>query len=44
MDNNEVFIDYNVSVDKIIQISPCYDIVSKNDKNKMGQLNFNHPL
>lgn len=31
--------DYNICVDKILQISPCYDIANKNDK-KIQIVNF----
>ncbi len=27
-------VDYNFCVDKILQISPCYDITSKTEKSK----------
>lgn len=37
--NIKNFPDYNFCVDKILQISPCYDITSKNDKGK-ELLNF----
>ena len=37
--NIKNFPDYNFCVDKILQISPCYDITSKNDKGKQ-LLNF----
>ena len=32
--NIKNFPDFNFCVDKILQISPCYDITSKNDKGK----------
>jgi hypothetical protein len=30
----DVLVDFNTVVDKILQISPCYDIASRNDKPK----------
>ena len=43
--SNSQFVDYNVTIDKIIQISPCYDINTKDGqkeknsvRNSMGSI------
>ena len=40
LDKIEPFVDYNTCVDKVIQISPCYDLSARSDKKKVPNFGF----
>lgn len=37
---HSTFVDYNTCVDKIIQISPCYDLSGRTDKGKIKEFGY----
>lgn len=36
----DAMVDYNTSVDKILQISPCYDLSSRDEKKKLPNFGY----